>query len=295
MKIKEILDLARNKLEKAGCPDSRLEAEVLLSSVLHNNKEYLYAHLDEKISLWQNFIFQRMIKKKLNGYSSAVLTGHKWFYGLDFMVNKRVLIPRPETELIIEEVLKEVRSKKLEVRNIIDIGTGSGCVIVSIAKNLPDGTIKFWGLDISRRALRVAHKNARRNGLENRIHFLYSDLLNNIDKSIFNSPAIITANLPYLTSTQIKNSLTIQQEPKIALLSGIDGLDHYRRLFAQIREYSGIIKDKLYILCEIDEAQKTGMEKLITQILPAAKFAIKKDLAGFDRLVIVELSKLPTN
>ncbi|HTX87224.1 MAG TPA: peptide chain release factor N(5)-glutamine methyltransferase [Candidatus Nanoarchaeia archaeon] len=289
MTIRKILDLARKKFAQAGLSGANWEAEILLSAVLGENKEYLLAHPEKKISFWQYFLIKRMINQRLAGYSSAMLTGHKWFYGLDFIVDENVLIPRPETELMVEEALKIITNYKIQITNVIDIGTGSGCIIISLAKKILNTAIKFYGVDISRAALRIAQKNSRRHGLENRIHFLYSDLLNNIDKNIFNFPLLIAANLPYLAKKQIKDSPSIQKEPEIALLSGNDGLDHYRRLFDQVNELSGLAENHSVILAEIDESQNAAMGNLIRKYLPGAKFELKKDLAGHDRLVIIKL------
>ena len=296
MTIKEALSVAKNILEKKVSADPNLEAEILLSKILAKNKEYLLANPEEKISFWQNFRFQGLIKKRLAGYSAAVLTGHKWFYGLDFIVNKNVLIPRPETELMIDEVLEKVKSEKFhpegdhplgeKIINILDVGTGSGCIVIALAKKLPENNIQFYGLDISKKALAVAKKNAEKNGVGGCIKFLQGDLLDKLDKNIFNEPAIITANLPYLTSEQVKNSPSIRKEPKLALLAGADGLDCYRRLFAQIKNRK--IKNELIIFCEIDETQKDLIIELIKNDFPQVNFEFKNDLDGHCRLAIIK-------
>jgi len=287
MQINEMLRQSAKILEKYSPDSFDLEAEILLAFVLKKDKEYLLANPEEKIYFWQDFIFQRLIKKRLTGYSSAVLTGHKWFYGLDFIVNKNVLVPRPETELIVDEILKNIRNTKYEIPNtIIDVGTGSGCIIISLNKFLKDGDINFYGLDISKKALTVAKKNAEKNGVGGCIKFLHSDLLDKLGKNIFNEPAIITVNLPYLTPEQVKNSPSIQKEPKLALLAGTDGLDCYRRLFAQIKNRE--IKNKLIIFCEIDETQKDGMAELIKQNFLQAELEFKNDLGGHCRLAIIK-------
>jgi release factor glutamine methyltransferase len=289
MKIKEALVNAKRKLKTLNSADFSLEAEILLSAVLKKNKEYVFSHPDDKISVWQNFLLQKMLKKRLAGYSCAVLTGHKWFYGLDFIVNKHVLVPRPETELMVEEVIKIIFNSQFSILNLIDVGTGSGCVAISLAKNFPTNKINFYGLDISKKALAVAKKNAKKNGVSGCINFVYSDLLNVIDKNIFNEPVIITANLPYLTPEQVKNSLTIQKEPRLALLAGIDGLNCYRRLFQQIKNRG--IKNELIIFCEIDEVQGANFIKTVNDYLPEASVMIIKDLSGQDRLARLTIVK----
>jgi release factor glutamine methyltransferase len=338
MNIKKIIAFAGEKLKKFGLDSPFVEAEILLSAVLKKNKEYLLSHPDDKVSFWQNFCFQEMVKKRLAGYSSAVLAGHKWFYGLDFAVNKNVLVPRPETELIIDEIIQNTKylptGKAGKIPNtIIDVGTGSGCIVITLAKLLKDKEINFYGLDISRKALAVARKNAIKNGVAGCIKFLYSDLLNIIDFRKMSGPIFITANLPYLTAEQIASSSSIQKEPRLALFSGIDGLDHYRRLLGQIRNKAreqhtpfgsaqdmpsrithptsgyrgtppgrgiepplfleGIKTREIFLFCEIDESQKNSMANLIKQEFPDAEFEFKNDLGGHCRLAIIKLTKNP--
>lgn len=287
MKIRELLKSRREKSSSCGQPIEDLEAEMLLAAVLKKDKEYILSHPEEEISFWQDWLYQRMIKKFAAGYSVAAIIGHKWFYGLDFIVNKNVLIPRPETELIVDEVMQKIKSNKLKVKNLIDIGTGSGCIIISLAKLLKDEQKKFYGLDISKKALAVAKKNAEKNGVGGCINFLYSDLLNVIQKEIFNEPAVIMANLPYLTPEQVENSPTIQKEPRLALLAGSDGLDCYRRLFKQINK--GEIKKGLIVFCEIDETQRDLMTDLIKKYFPQAQLEYKNDLGGHCRMAIITL------
>jgi release factor glutamine methyltransferase len=290
MTIKEAIYNTENKFKKNNLPDAKMEADILLSHVLNTGREYLYAYQDKKISPWQNFILLKAVKRRLAGYSNAVIIGHKWFYGLDFIVNKNVLIPRPETELMVDEVLAKIKNDEFKIKNIIDLGTGSGCVIISIVKNMPTKEVGFYGLDISRPALKVAKKNAIKNNVSERIKFVYSNLLNVIDKSVFQESVIITANLPYLTPEQVKNSPTIQKEPKIALLAGNDGLDCYRQLFQQINDkLNGNKIAKLIVLCEIDETQRVSMEKLSRQNFPTSKICFARDLGGIERLAVIEL------
>ncbi|MDD5527734.1 MAG: peptide chain release factor N(5)-glutamine methyltransferase [Patescibacteria group bacterium] len=290
MNIQTAIAMTEKKLKSMNIPSPEIEAEAILSFVLRKNKEYLFTYPEKKISFWQLIKYQYFVGQRIKGIPLAYLTGHQEFYGLDFLVNKNVLIPRPETEILIDTIIENIRNAKCEMPNaIIDIGTGSGCIIVSLAKKLLPAKIGFTGLDISRKALSVARKNAKKNDVGGRIHFLYSDLLNAIDKNIFKEPVLITANLPYLTPEQIKNSPTIQKEPKSALSAGADGLDCYRRLFQQIKELSPFIKNDVFILCEIDDTQKNSMENLISQNFPRAKSEIIPDLGGFSRLAVIEL------
>ena len=284
MKIGEILTKTRKELEdKADFISANLEAEILLSFILNKPKEFLYSHPEKEISSSDNQKLNKIIQKRLRGFPIAYLIGHKEFYGLDFIVNKHVLVPRPETEILVEEILKN--TKYQIPKTIIDVGTGSGCIIISLAKNIANKTIKFYGLDISKQALKIAKKNARLNNLNSQITFLHSNLLKKLLKRNFSEPVIITANLPYLTSEQIKNSPSIKKEPKLALYSGLNGLNHYRQLLIQIKQNFKLFKGGLEIFCEIDDTQKEAIKKLIEKELPLAKIEIKKDLGAFDRLV----------
>lgn len=287
MKIKDILKLASNRLKEPFLDNSDFEAEVLLSAAIKKNREYLISHLEENLSFWQIVKTIRLINKRLAGHSSAVLTGHKWFYGLDFIVNKNVLVPRPETELMVEKAIDIINNGSIDIKNIVDVGTGSGCIIVSLAKILKNKDVDFYGLDVSKKALVLAKKNAKINGVESCIHFLYSDLLNTIDKNIFNEPVIITANLPYLTPEQVENSPSIKKEPKLALLAGRDGLDLYRKLFKQIKEI--LAKKELVVLCEIDDVQGVIFSELAQQCFPDGSLVIMKDLSGQDRLGVITI------
>ncbi len=298
MNIRSALIFGSEQIKKMKIDQSDLETEEILSLILGKSREYLFTYPEKNLNFYQAARFKRLIGNRTKGVPLAYLTGHQGFYGLDFKVNKNVLIPRPETELMVEEVLRRFRhgrrgiistwEKKIAIKNIIDLGTGSGCVIISLAKNLSGHQIKYWGLDISRAALGVARQNARLNGVGGRINFLYSNLLNVIDKNIFKQPTIITANLPYLTAAQIKRSPDLRHEPQRALLSGVDGLDHYRRLFQQINKRFGLHKRNIIIYGEIDESQKAAMDKLIRDNFPACRKDFLKDLGGYDRLFVIE-------
>ncbi len=331
-----------------------LEMELLLSFILKKPREFILTHNDFKLSKSQVDCFNRLLKRRLAGESLAYITGEKEFYGLKFFVNKNTLVPRPETEVLVDEVLscsschsschsreggnpganETKRDSRLrgndrggcknDKQNItyIDVGTGSGCIIVTLAKllkneipaftprALPLGragmteenagmkegetgmTERFFGTDISKKALYVARKNAKLHNISKKIKFLHGDLLEPIlknKKSIAdNRKLIITANLPYLTPKQVKNSSTIQFEPKLALVAGNDGLKYYRKLFKQIKEIRDTRRE-ICVMCEIDPSQTKPIKELIKKILPKSKVKIKKDLAGRDRFVIIFL------
>ena len=322
MTINQILKICTEKLHKCNIKNPPLEAEILLAFLLKKPREFLLAHPEIKLSKKQTSNFQFLISKRLAGWPVAYLIGHKEFYGLDFLVNRNVLIPRPETELMVEEAVnllsriayrvspnaKGVKPLKrgLTPYYIIDLGTGSGCLIITLAKlfkdrksdfGYPKSDFSFLATDISKKALTVARKNAKLNKVDDKIKFLQGNLLEPITKNpnfqFQISNFFILANLPYLTPSQIKNSPTIQSEPSRALNGGRDGLKYYRELFGQIKKISDMryaIQDTRYVLCEIDPSQKNKMIKLIKNNLPKATYQIKKDLRGHHRLIIIRIS-----
>lgn len=287
MNIKTELNKAIKKLNDKKIDSAEIAAEAVLAYILKENRAFLLSHPEKKLNIWQQLRFKYSIARLLSYTPLAYILGYKEFYSLDFIVNKNVLIPRPETELMIDEALRIIKNEKLSIKDVVDIGTGSGCVVVSLAKKTKEigRNINFYGLDVSKKALKVAKINARKNNLESCIKFLYSDLLNVIDFTKIKDSVLITANLPYLTPDQVKNSSSIKKEPKLALLAGHDGLDYYRRLFDQVKDKNGIV-----LLCEIDHTQKSVMENLILQTIPMAKFEIINDLGGYARLAVINIS-----
>lgn len=258
---------------------NRLDIELLLAHALKKTRAFLLAHLENKASLKNYLIYQYYLWQYLCGYSVAAITGHKEFFGLDFYVDKNVLIPRPDTEIMVSEAINEV--KKIDSTTMIDIGVGSGCVPISIAKNI-DKKITITAADISCAALRIAKKNAQKHGVA--IRFIYSNLLSKFKSEIITSDHIvITANLPYLTAKQFEEEPSIHREPKKALVAGENGLALYRKLLEQ----SKIIfsNKKLTLFFEIDPTQTEGIQKIILNNYPQARLEIKKDLSGLDRVI----------
>lgn len=288
------------------------ELELMLAHVLHKSREYILTHPEIKLTLAQKSKINSFIMRRKKGEPLAYILGHKEFYALDFIVNKNVLIPRPETEMMVDEVLSLVHSHgKLTTQRkftIIDVGTGSGCIIITLAKLLknkfPKARIKFFATDISRPALALARKNAKLNNMSRRVKFNHGNLLEPLFKSktslsiaprteLQKSKFIITANLPYLTAKQIKESPSIKYEPRLALEAGKDGLKYYRELFREIKSIftrnSALSHAPVQVLCEIDPSQKLSIRRLSKHALPQAQIQIKKDLRGHSRLVNIKL------
>ncbi|HUT22115.1 MAG TPA: peptide chain release factor N(5)-glutamine methyltransferase [Candidatus Bipolaricaulota bacterium] len=279
MDIKQALVVAAQKLKTKKVISSGLDAEILLAFVLKKDKAFLYTYPEKKLTAWQLKKFNQLILKRSNHRPLAYLVGQKEFYKLNFKVNNQVLIPRPETELLVDEVLK--LNKNLVVA---DIGTGSGCIAVSLAKN---GFKQVLATDSSKKALKTAKENAKSNQTASRIKFFPGDLSKPVADG---KPEIICANLPYLSNEIYKQSVKsfpeIKKEPRTALIAAEKGLYFYKKLLSQI----AIAKHQpQYLFFEIDSGQSRAIKKIIRSFLETKSILIKKDLCGLDRLVIVKL------
>lgn len=264
------------------------ELELLLAFIIKKEKEWVISHPKYVLKKTQILRLQKALCQRLKGYSIAAITGHKEFYGFDFYVNNNVLIPRPETELLVEETINEIKKRYGQKNILIDIGTGSGCIPISIAKNISCSIIIF-ATDSSAAALRMAEKNAKKYNVK--IKLLRGNLLNPLAKYLSEKAKkdilfFITANLPYLTEKQFASEPSIQKEPKKALVAdNKNGLALYEKLFGQIRKI--LPKEKIKIFIEIDPRQSATALKLAQKYFPNAKIDIKKDLSGRDRVLII--------
>lgn len=287
-----------------------LDAELLLRYVLEMSREQLIAHPETPVGLSQRLRFLRHVRRRARGVPLAYLTGHKEFFGLDFLVDKHTLIPRPETETLVELALEEIRKLgNCEIKNAIlaDIGTGGGCIPIAITKTLKHKNTKtlarVFALDISRKALQVAKKNAKRHQVD--ITFLHGNLLEpfsakeqeSTPKNFASGQAktrkhlVVTANLPYLTAEQYAAEPSIQFEPRSALVAANKGLALYEELLKQIQSViSKFPNFQISLFMEIDPSQSTHIIQLVKQYLPHALVEIKKDLAGRDRVVCVRVA-----
>ena len=276
MQIKQALKFAAKKI-------NNLDAEVLLYNLLNKNKEFLYTHPEYKLDKNNLNKFKKYISRRKNGEPVAYIVKNKNFFSLNFYVNKNVLIPRPETEILVEECLKICRDATCCVSNILYICTGSGCIIISLAYNLKNKKIKYIATDISKKILDVARKNAKKYKLN--INFIKSNLLKNIYPAFGNvKDYILIANLPYLPDKIDELTRTVlAYEPKKALYSGKNGLDLYRKLFLEITKLKNKPK---YILIEICNNHAEKIIKIIKNNLKNYKIKIKPDLAGLNRALI---------
>lgn len=268
----------------------KLDADLLLSFALGKPREYLLTHENDPVESLIKNKFNKFVKKRKAGTPLAYITGHKEFFGLDFLVDKNTLIPRPDTEVMVEEVIKQLQYIEQTGKSqplLIDVGTGSGCIPISIIKkNLTTTSLDTIAIDISKKALLIAKQNTKKHKVK--IKFLSGNLLKPVLKlkNKFED-IIITANLPYLTEDQYQSEKSIQLEPKIALVAENEGLALYEELLQQIKQLSTTYNLKPTVYLEIDPSQSEKITVLIKKILPETKVEIKKDLAGKDRLVII--------
>lgn len=287
--IKQLLQQAYKRIDP-------LDAELLLAFVLKKPRESVIAHPERRVNKCVSAQVCKLVKKRCAGVPLAYLTGRKEFFGLDFVVDRHVLIPRPETEVLVESVLSCIMYHVTHNKRVvlIDVGTGSGCIPIVIAKTMKqsdNGTIKTFAIDISKSALRIAKLNAKKHGTK--IKFLHGNLLTPVAHNRTmgqwgNSPIIITANLPYLTKRQYGQKPSHKYEPKQALIAGKTGLELYEKLLQQIRSLISSFYFLVSIFLEIDPSQSKSMAQLIKKHLPNAKVQIKKDLANLDRVVTVQ-------
>jgi len=276
--IKEILDFTSQFFKGKGLDNPRLEAEVLLADVLEKDRVYLYSHFDAPLNQQETDLYHQYIVRRCSGEPVAYITGHKEFMSLDFVVNRYVLIPRPETELLVETALELIAIN--HYTRVCDVGTGSGIIPICIAHYLPKADLELWAVDISTEALEVASQNALRYNKD--IKFYQSDLLDSAELKQHRFD-LITANLPYIPEGQIYSlpKSVKDYEPGLALFGGKDGLDLYRRLVPQAY---GFLNPGGSLLLEIDPGQVDSMQ----EILLSSSFSevkIHKDLSGRDRLV----------
>ena len=279
MKIKEILNQAKKKFNRA---EDLLAVEILLLFAIGKSKEFLITDTDYNLMDSELTDFENHMGRFLDNEPVAYIIQNKEFYGLDFYVDKNVLIPRPETEMLVDCVLDFI--KKVPVKNdlkMIDVGTGSGAIAVAIAKNTANSFIT--AVDISPEAIEVAKKNALKNGVDQKIRFIVSDLLNVINSEHFD---VIVANLPYI-GTEKFNFVSDEAkkfEPHVALFGGVNGLFLYEKLFKQITEMP--FKPAL-LLGEFGFLQSEEMVNLLNKYFVQQDIEIVKDLASIERMFVV--------
>lgn len=262
-----------------GLESPRLDAEILLAHVLQKERIYLYAHYDEPLSSEERAAYRELVIKRAQRYSVAHLLGVRSFMGLDFSVNEDVLVPRPETEMLVETVLSY--EKKDASFSVLDMGTGSGAILISILHERPNAT--GLAVDISPKALDVARKNGQALGVADRITFLESNLFEAVPKGTFDW---IVSNPPYLTAYDMEHlQPEVRHDPESALYGGVDGLDFYHALADKSAAY---VKPRGYIAVEVGAGQSKKVADLFTTTGAFSLTDIVVDYGGIERVVLCQ-------
>ncbi|SHJ65261.1 peptide chain release factor N(5)-glutamine methyltransferase [Paramaledivibacter caminithermalis] len=278
--IHKALQEARDKLEnKTATP--LLDAQVILCHVLKVDKLYLIMHKERILTKEEVYEYNEMIKKRLCGVPVQYIIGKQEFMGLDFHVEEGVLIPRPDTEILVEKVLNSI--DKDDKYNIVDIGTGSGAITISLAKYMEGSHV--YSIDISKKALDIAAKNAESHGVLSRITFLNGSLFKPLnDIGVEGQIDILVSNPPYIPTADIENlQIEVSKfEPKLALDGGEDGLDFYREIINTAPKY---VRSGGLIALEVGHDQARRVIELMKEKKGYVDIEITKDLSGIERVV----------
>jgi len=279
--LRETLRQAEGQIASKDIPDARIEAELLLMHSLGIGKVELYASPEREVSPSELEHFYQLLWRRLQHEPAAYILGESQFYGVDLHVNPHVLIPRPESELLVELTLEYANEHPSKAPiSVADVGTGSGAIAMAIALHIPQAEI--YATDVSQAALQIARSNCQRYGLQSRVHLLRGDLLQPLQWRM----NVIVANLPYVESRNLPNlPPEIRHfEPLAALAGGSDGLHHIGRLLAQAGQK---LLPEGMLLVEIGQGQAAAATALARSHFPTGQIDLVPDLAGIDRVLRV--------
>lgn len=275
--IRLALDEAIEALQKHNVPHAKLDAILLLEHVLEVDRVYILIHGDEVMSKTAYGLYKDMVTRRKKGKPLQYIIGHTEFMGLTFKVNEHVLIPRQDTEILVEEAMKCIDEHP--ITHILEVGTGSGCIPISICAKYSH--IKVTTVDISQEALEVARENAKYHGVDDRITCIHSNVFEHINKD--ERYDLIISNPPYIKADDIAGLMreVRNHEPISALDGGTDGLDFYRRISQDSIE---IASDECYIFYEVGHNQSIEVKEILENV-GYKDVGIIKDLAGINRVV----------
>ena len=278
--LRSVIQDTHQKLEAAGIPDARLEAEVLVMNVMRMPRQSIFSAQETEVSGQQQTALDAFLERRLDREPLAYILGQREFYGINVILTPAVLIPRPETEGLVEHALFMAMMGMESTELIIaDVGTGSGAIAVNLAIHLP--AAKIYAVDVDDAVLDVAAYNIRAHGVADRVSLAIGDLLDAVPEPV----DLIVANLPYIPTERIPTlQPEVQQEPVLALDGGADGLDLVRRLLTQA---DSKLKDHGIILLELDPEQVPVVQKLALEHFPEGSTSVEKDLAGMDRILAI--------
>ncbi len=281
MNIKQILASTEEFFAKHGIENPRLDAEVLLADLLNLERIKLYVKFDYPLTEEELNMYRKRVIKRAKNYPVAYITGTKEFMSLDFNINENVLVPRPETELLVEEVISFCQDKNLYEPHIVDAGTGSGVIMVSLGYYLKKA--KIIGIDIKDEILKVARSNIEKYELTDRVKVIKGDLLKPLLKMNKKNVHIVVSNPPYISTKEMKKlPPEVKKEPVIALDGGQDGLELYEKIILQSKK---VLKSGGLLALEIGYTQA---EAVCGMLKGWDNINVKKDYAGQDRIVMAE-------
>ena len=279
MTIKQALTKGMIMLKGSNIDSPKVKARLLLQYILKKPRQHLIVYDNEEVGKKEQWEYFVNIEKLAKGVPFQHITHSQEFMKMDFYVDENVLIPRPDTEILVEEVIKLGKGKRNP--SILDLCTGSGAIAVSIAKYLPNA--KVYASDISIKALEVAKTNAKNNEVQEKIEFINSDLFEKIEGKF----DIIVSNPPYIRTEVIKTlDEEVQREPMLALDGGKDGLDFYRKI---VEEAYSHLKFDSYLCFEIGYDQKEEVTEIVKKAKVYADTYCKKDLYGNDRVIVTKV------
>ncbi len=284
MNIREAIKTGMNMIKEKNIEDATLKSKMIMENVLGQNRQYIIANDLNQLDYEQEKEYFFEIEKLLENNPIEYITNKKEFMNLELYVNQDVLIPRQDTEILVEEVINILQNIKAENIQILDMCTGSGAIAIALAKNVEKCIVD--AADISSGALEVVRKNVVKNQVEDKINIINSDLFSKVPNKKYN---LIVSNPPYIERNVIENlDKQVQKEPIIALDGGEDGLDFYKKI---INEASSYLESNGYLCFEIGYNQKNEVQNLLSNSGKYQNIYCKKDLCGNDRVIIAKKSE----
>ena len=276
--LRDLWMQAATRLDGAGIADARFEAEVLLRHASARDRAAFYAGLTDLMEPQQADAFEASIQRRLERVPLAYITGVREFYKLEFQVTPDVLIPRPESELLVETALAHLRRQRIRGARVVDVGAGSGALGIAIARHRRD--VRLLGMDVSRPALRVAAANARRLIPRRHVDWMQADLLTPVSGAV----ECVVANLPYVDEARLPDlePEVAEHEPRQALTPGAGGLQLNLRLVTQL---GARLAPRGIAVLEIDPGQEEAVVDAAQRLIPLADIEVLNDLAGEPRVV----------
>jgi release factor glutamine methyltransferase len=289
--LAEAIKKAASTLSAHSVSNARLDAEVLLRFILDRDRAWLMTHADDPLDDDKRGLFEKAIDRRAKREPLQYIIGRQEFWGLDFIVGPDVLIPRPETELVVETTLKTTEHGRRSIEGdalftIVDLCTGSGCIAVSLAREIRNA--RFFAIDTSGKALAMARENARKHGVSERIRFLEGDLFQPLEElDVRGQVDIVTANPPYIRSSDLRGLQPEVRdfEPEVALIAGPGGREIHQKI---IEAAPAFLKKHSSLIMEMGEGQAKALLAMVNKDGRYGTPEILKDLAGIDRVIVAE-------